>query len=277
MSKILDNVTGSPIVISDTGATVDNVVNYTIPPQDYLLWAASSDIITEIGAGNIVVNDGSNNLSISDGTDLIKDIFPKKLGVLAGDDFTPIGHVSDALKVTSTPPANGSPVDPVPGRNAIHKRVALLNGSSKNLIVNGSGTPVNFDFTPGAGEIWYLQDIVGLMSFDTGNAEHNLFIRSSALTNGIKIEVKSNGTVSQYSLIKDNYDFISTFHDFSEIDKQGFLHQRNFRGSWHFEGSTVPAIKNSTSDYIRVKIQDNLTNIKDLEGLEIHVHIWKVP
>jgi len=75
MSKILDNKTGAPIVISDTGVTVDNVTDYTIPSQDYLLWAASDDIITEIGAGNIVVNNGSNDLGKSEGIDLLKGVY----------------------------------------------------------------------------------------------------------------------------------------------------------------------------------------------------------
>jgi hypothetical protein len=100
MSKILKNTTGSPISISDTGVLLPaSPVVYTIPPQDYLLWAASSNIITYIGNGTVIVNDGSTNLSISDGIDLIKDIFPKKIGVLSGNDLTPIGHVGDRLKV----------------------------------------------------------------------------------------------------------------------------------------------------------------------------------
>lgn len=81
MSKILDNTTGAPISISDTGQTIDNITNYTIPATDYLLWAASDDIITQIGNGNIVVNDGSSDLGISEGIDLIKGIFPKKIDV----------------------------------------------------------------------------------------------------------------------------------------------------------------------------------------------------
>lgn len=103
MSKILKNQTASPIFVTDTGITVDNVVDYTIPPQDYLIWAASSDIITEIGAGNIVVNDGSTDLSINDGAKLIQGIFPNPVGVASGDDLTAIGHTDDALKVSNQP------------------------------------------------------------------------------------------------------------------------------------------------------------------------------
>lgn len=103
MSKILRNDTVSAIVINDTGITINPGVpnQYTIPSNDYLLWAASDNIITEVGAGNIVVNDGSTDLAISDGIDLIKGLFPKKMGVLAGDDLTQIGHVGDRIKVDS--------------------------------------------------------------------------------------------------------------------------------------------------------------------------------
>jgi hypothetical protein len=81
MSKILKNDSGSNITVSDTGITINNSSQYTIPPQDYLLWAASSDVITEVGAGNLVVNDGSFDLSISDGIDLIKGIFPQSISI----------------------------------------------------------------------------------------------------------------------------------------------------------------------------------------------------
>lgn len=87
MSKILKNTTGSAIAISDTGVTIGaSPATYTIPPTDYLLWAASDNIVTEIGSGNIVVNDGSVDLGISDGTDLIKGIFPSEVKISLGDN-----------------------------------------------------------------------------------------------------------------------------------------------------------------------------------------------
>jgi len=67
VSKILDNTTGAPIDITDAGVTVDNVTDYTIPEQDYLIWSASADIITEINAGNIVVKNGAISLSAAEG------------------------------------------------------------------------------------------------------------------------------------------------------------------------------------------------------------------
>lgn len=79
MSKILKNGSGSTVVINDTGVTILNATQYTIPPQDYLLWSASSNVVTYVGNGALVVNDGSFDLSISDGIDLIKGIFPTEL------------------------------------------------------------------------------------------------------------------------------------------------------------------------------------------------------
>lgn len=83
MSKILKNNTGSIIVITDVGSV--NIPaspgSYTIPPQDYLLWAQSSDIITYLNDASptpsITVNDGSFDLNPSDGVDLIKGIHPR--------------------------------------------------------------------------------------------------------------------------------------------------------------------------------------------------------
>ena len=100
MSKILKNNTASPQLVSDVGVTVAASSQYTIPAQDYLLWAASSNVITKIGDSTFTVNDGSVDLSISDGTDLIKGLWPKKVRLEGATDSTLIGNVGDAIKIT---------------------------------------------------------------------------------------------------------------------------------------------------------------------------------
>lgn len=77
--KILRNTTANPITVADCGVTLDPLSNYTIPPQDYLLWAASSSIVTYVGDTTVTVSDGSFDLTISDGIDLIKGLFPSLL------------------------------------------------------------------------------------------------------------------------------------------------------------------------------------------------------
>lgn len=68
MSKILKNTTASVIAINDTGVSVPaSPGQYIIPEQDYLMWAASTDIISLVNSGSIIVNDGANDLSASRG------------------------------------------------------------------------------------------------------------------------------------------------------------------------------------------------------------------
>jgi len=112
MSKILKNNTGSPVSINDVGQTVPASSQLTIQPQDYLLYAASDDVITLIGAATLTVNDGSNDLSISDGSKLIQGIFPNPIGI-NGSDGTQIGNVGDALKTNTviSPDADSSTYD----------------------------------------------------------------------------------------------------------------------------------------------------------------------
>ena len=75
MAKILINNTVNNISITDTGITLPASSSYTIPPQDYTLWASSSDIITKIGSGDVTVNDGSYDLSKADGISLLQGNF----------------------------------------------------------------------------------------------------------------------------------------------------------------------------------------------------------
>ena len=74
MNKILKNTTISDIIIGDTGITIPTSAQYTIPHQDYLLWAASSEIISFINSGDIIVNDGVKDLPVNLGLALLVDL-----------------------------------------------------------------------------------------------------------------------------------------------------------------------------------------------------------
>lgn len=110
--KIIHNNTGSNILVSDTGITVLANSSYTIPAQDYAIWAASSDIITQVGNGNITVNDGSFNLTKADGIALLQGNFKQT-------DFVPeLKSTGGRLKVEMiTSVASASDVTNVPAGN----------------------------------------------------------------------------------------------------------------------------------------------------------------
>lgn len=90
MAKIVKNNTGSPLTINDTGVTIPASGQHTITTGEEFLWAASSDLVTELGNNNATINDGTSDLSDSDGLDLIKGIFPKKIQITDGTDIADI-------------------------------------------------------------------------------------------------------------------------------------------------------------------------------------------
>lgn len=92
MSKILNNTTTSATTITDTGVTIPASSAYTIQTQDYPLFAASSDIVTLIGAGTITVSDGSFVLTKAAGIALIQGNFRQT-------DFISDLKVNNRLKV----------------------------------------------------------------------------------------------------------------------------------------------------------------------------------
>lgn len=61
--KLLKNTTISDIFITDTGTNLPASSTYEIDPTNYPIWAASSDVLPEIDAGNLVGNDGVLDLS----------------------------------------------------------------------------------------------------------------------------------------------------------------------------------------------------------------------
>jgi hypothetical protein len=66
MSKILKNLTASPVALVDVGVTVPASGTYTISEKNYCDWAASADTLTAIAAAQLILNDGLRDLSMAD-------------------------------------------------------------------------------------------------------------------------------------------------------------------------------------------------------------------
>ncbi len=139
MAKILKNNTISNIAITDTGITINASSQYTIPAQDYNLWAASSNIITKIGSGDIIVNDGSVDLSISDGTDVIKGLHPKRIEILSGDNTNSVGtQTYDSKKFINTIAANQVINSSVNSSTSNLASGATFTGTSEQILYSAS-------------------------------------------------------------------------------------------------------------------------------------------
>ena len=169
MSKILKNNTASAVLIDDVGQTVPASGQLTINPQDDLLFAASSDVITLIGDSTLTVNDGANDLSISDGTDLIKGAFPSKIQITDGADEATVTNSRLDVNVLGN-------LSPFPSSRVAYKVTPIQeSGGSSDMDVDGDPTPVEFTAGPGAGETWYVVHL-GLIFEDSGSLDPEDFM-----------------------------------------------------------------------------------------------------
>ena len=142
-----------------------------------------------------------------------------------------------------------------------------LNGGSADLTVNGSSTPVEFTIDAGVQDALITE--LRFYGRDNGIQFGNFLGLNSALTNGVEVEVKSNDIIFTLPLIKTTDDFLNKFA--FGTGRSAGVEQAS--GEDYFVASFIPAapfiIKQAgtfvTDDYIKVTVQDNLTQINYFE------------
>lgn len=120
MSKILKNNTSSDILINDTGVSVLANSSYTIPEQDYILWAASVNVQSYLDSSDLIANDGTSDLSPTEGSRFLK--YPDRI-TIQKDDIAIKNFVTD-INFT--------------GNVTV---ISNDNGKTTIDIISGSGTP----------------------------------------------------------------------------------------------------------------------------------------
>jgi hypothetical protein len=156
MSKILVNNNGFDVTIPDTGVTVAAASSYTIPPQDYATFAASSDVITRLAALELVLNDGGIDITtLSQAIDIIKG-WP--IQVSQADevpfffDFSDVISGSDPVSLFSQTIDPGIEIELT--RLIVASRVESIvqvfkNGSVIGTVKTGAAQPMSsFDWRP---------------------------------------------------------------------------------------------------------------------------------
>ena len=90
MKKIMRNTTLSDVVLNDVGITLFPGQEYSIPPQDWPLWAASNDIVENLVGKRVVLNDGSYDLSVRYAIGILQDnqaVINEYYTLVQGDDI----------------------------------------------------------------------------------------------------------------------------------------------------------------------------------------------
>jgi len=166
-------------------------------------------------------------------------------------------------------------LNPVLSSNVMYKDILLANAGSVEMNVNGSGTNVNFDFTPATGSTFYLETL-GIIIIDNGLMTNTNFgAITGSLNQGIQLLIRSQGTEYEETIIKDNTDLLLTFTGGvggGMPGATGFMNTDDFfNGKMTFERPIK--LDGNQGDYIRIKVRDNLATLDMFRSI---AHIWRI-
>lgn len=180
-------------------------------------------------------------------------------------DGTGIGNVGDRLKVDAAGTA-------IPQTKVVYLTKNLTNGGSTDMRVNGAVTPVNFDFTPASEETWYLERIT-LFLWDNGTTTPTSFGALPSLTNGVQVNIRTNGTEYTYANLQNNIDIALYFRDNYFVPGTSGLFETSDLVVCEVKFAVPLVLTNSTSDYVRFRIRDNLLV---MDAFRAQALVWRV-
>lgn len=140
--------------------------------------------------------------------------------------------------------------------------------ASKSLNVDGSSVAKTFTYSPGEGNTSALMSISCIIE-DAGTTSLSNFGSISSLTNGLLIEFSISGNVYTFTNIKDNSDLCTRFkrNHFGNSAISTLLVPAGFGDSVDIFVGTLEMnspIVLTGSDYIRMTVRDNLSNVNVL-------------
>lgn len=151
----------------------------------------------------------------------------------------------------------------------IYESKKLLDGSTKEMSVNGSSTSVVYSYSPSGGDVIYIDKLTIILQ-DPGSMDVGDFGSIASLTNGVLIEYQSNGTTAEFANLQDNGDIATTFSSFwgppvGGESGIGFT-DANDTIIATYEFPNPIELDAASSDYFRITIRDNLTSISFLQA-----------
>lgn len=203
------------------------------------------------------------------GQDTGKDITGDQIIIEGGTDGTKIGNLSDRMLVSSI-------IDPNSLESVMYHNKFANNAGSFDMNVDGDAAAQTFTVSPqdsSDSRDWIVSKFY-IQFDDNGNIDLNAFGTITALTNGVLIKFKVNGTLHTFANLKDNLDILSYF-SFGGINQNtgaGFVKGNFFSGSFDMIEPKMPLIE-STDDGITVEIRDDLST---LTRLRFGIHYYHI-
>jgi hypothetical protein len=187
-------------------------------------------------------------------------------GVIAGGYAQATNDADKTDFETNFKPYANRSIDDVP--SLLIARTLQVGGSgSANLGVNGSVTPVVFEYSPPAGSDVEIHSLSLLFEDVTAFAFGNNFIRNglATLANGLLLDVKAGDVaVTPWQNMKRTRDIIEISSDFSIVTgTANFMRARIQlpRSLRLFRSGTF-----GTADYLRITVRDDLTTLDFAEA-----------
>jgi hypothetical protein len=144
--------------------------------------------------------------------------------------------------------------------NLLHQHLVNPLDDSPNMLVDGSGTAVEFRLSADPTVDFVLSELRTVMSADNIDFKGSNFgPLNMALANGLLVEISIGGTVTELDNLKINEDFLA-FHSPAGVFYQNTGPFDSFAAGLSFGGAVVLAA--GSSDYLRMVVRDDLTNNK---------------
>lgn len=140
--------------------------------------------------------------------------------------------------------------------NNLYARFFLTNGSSELFNVNGSSTPVLFDYAPAANEVFYANALHVVLTTNGNVNSIDKFMDLSSLTNGLLYETTINGNVRPVN-VQDNFELISRLDTSFDVKIIG-----NFTVVNGSLALTNPfPLVGANGDNVTLTVRDNLSSL----------------
>lgn len=135
----------------------------------------------------------------------------------------------------------------------------FVNGTSSDMAVNGSVTPVSFKIQPPIGEIWHIHKIAIDMAHGSAG-DVGLFGDLAALTNGCQLNVYTGTTSVEYTVWQTSADIYMDFGNLQFIPRSGGGGAYGTLGVGKF-GDAGTVVRLTSDMYLELLVRDDLTGL----------------
>jgi len=154
-----------------------------------------------------------------------------------------------------TPEGEAVAFPSVPASAAAIRNEFVKNGTSPNLLVDGSATPVEFVYNAHASQDTSLQELHFTLASNSITFGSNYFGSTSGpLSNGLLVEVTSGGVTGTVANLVQNEDFV-TFS--SPGGFQWVVSSKDLLSSTYLIGGGL-VLKGGTSDKVKITVRDDI-------------------